>query len=75
MRPCRQESQTWGQTTVMLRAAAVEPRAAIMVERGSVRWTAMGVATGRLSSHTPAPALVGERTAGLARGVIGGPDP
>jgi hypothetical protein len=35
----------------------------------------MGVATGRLSSHTPAPALVGERTAGLARGVIGGPDP
>jgi hypothetical protein len=36
VRPCRQESQTWGQTTAMLRAAAKKPRAAIMVELGSV---------------------------------------
>jgi hypothetical protein len=30
----------------MLRAAAKKPRAAIMVERCSVRWTAMDAATG-----------------------------
>src|SRR4051812_22508782 len=33
VRPCRQESQTWGQTREMLRAAARKPRAAVMVER------------------------------------------
>jgi hypothetical protein len=37
VRPWRQESQTWGQMTAMLRAAARKPRAAIMVERSSVR--------------------------------------
>src|SRR3954451_15406369 len=33
VRRCRQDSQTWGQTREMDRAAAAKPRAAIMVER------------------------------------------
>jgi hypothetical protein len=52
VRPCRHESQTWGQMTAMLKAAARRPKTAIMVERRSVQWTAVGAVTGRVRNRT-----------------------
>jgi hypothetical protein len=46
--------------TEMLRAAARKPRTAIMVERRSVQWTAVGAVTEGVRNRT-GPALLTER--------------
>nr|WP_236830096.1 hypothetical protein [Blastococcus sp. KM273128] len=64
VRRCRQERQTWGQTTAMLRVAARMPRTADMVERGSVRSRceerAPGTSCGTLADERQGPAVTGD---------------